>query len=66
MFTIYAAMRCYYLVVLLAGAQVESELTSLNLRTGRPSTESDNTRCCIIQFDLLMISTIVLETCTGI
>ena len=25
--------------------------------TGRPPTECDDTRCCIIQFDLLMIST---------
>jgi len=25
----------------------------------------DDTRCCIIKFDLLMMSTIVLETCRG-
>jgi len=36
------------------------------VRTGRPPTERDDTRCCIIQFDLLMMSTIVLETCRGI
>jgi len=28
-----------------------------SLRTGRPPTECDHTRCCIIQFDLLMMST---------
>ena len=38
----------------------------LNLRTGRPTTDCDDTRCCIIQFDLVMISTTVLETCRGI
>ena len=38
----------------------------VRLRTGRPPTECDDTRCCIIQFDLLMMSTIVLETCSGI
>jgi len=31
---------------------------SLNLCTGRPPTECDDTRCCIIQFDLLMMSTL--------
>jgi len=30
---------------------------SLNLCTGRPPTECDDTRCCIVQFDLLMMST---------
>jgi len=30
-------------------------------RTGRPPTVYDDTRCCIIQFYLLMMSTIVLE-----
>jgi len=39
---------------------------SLNLRTGRPPTECDDTRCCIIQFDLPMINTVVLEICGGI
>ena len=32
----------------------------------RPPTECDDTRCCIIEFDLLMMSTTVLETCRGI
>ena len=40
--------------------------SSLNLRTGRPPTECDGTRCCIKQFDLLLMSTTVLETCRGI
>jgi len=31
--------------------------SSLNLYTGRPPTECDDTRCCIIQFDFLMMST---------
>jgi len=39
-----------------SGAQVERG-APLNLRTGRPPTESDDTRCCIIQFDLLMMNT---------
>jgi len=34
--------------------------------TGRPPTECDDTRCWITQFNLLMMSTIVLETCRGI
>ena len=37
-----------------------------NLRTGQPPTECDDTRRRIIQFDLLMMSTTVLETCRGI
>ena len=50
-----------------SGAQVESRLMStLNLRIGRPPTVCDDTRCCIIQSDLQMMSTVVLETCTGI
>jgi hypothetical protein len=40
-----------------SGAQVSN---------GRPPTECDVRRCCIIQFDLLMISTTVLETSRGI
>ena len=36
------------------------------VRTGRPPAECDDTRCCIIQFDLLMMSTTVLETFIGI
>ena len=31
--------------------------------SGRPPTECDETRCCIIQFNLLMMSKTVLETC---
>jgi len=38
----------------------------VNLHTGQPPTECDNTRCCKIQFDLLMMSTVVVETCRGI
>jgi len=34
--------------------------------TGRPLTESDNTRCCIIQFCPPDDEHIVLETCRGI
>jgi len=37
-----------------------------SVRTGRPPTECDDTRCCIIKFDHLMMSTKVLETCRGI
>jgi len=33
---------------------------------GRAPTECDDTTCCIIQYDLLMISTTVFETCRGI
>jgi len=36
------------------------------VRTGQPPTECDDTRCCIIQFDILMMSTTVLETFRGI
>ena len=39
---------------------------STELRNGRPPTECDDTRCCVTQFDLLMMSTTVLKTCTGI
>ena len=31
-----------------------------------PPTECDDTRLCITQFDLLMMSKTVLETCRGI
>jgi len=40
--------------------------SSLNLCTGRSPRECDDTRCCIIEFYLLMMSTTVLETCTGL
>ena len=33
---------------------------------GTATYRCDDTRCCIIQFDLLMMSTTVLETCRGI
>ena len=36
------------------------------MRTGPPRTECDDTKCCLIRFDLLMMSTILLETCRGI
>ena len=36
------------------------------LRIGRSRIGCDDTRCCIMQFDLLMMSTTVLETCRGI
>ena len=39
--------------------------SSLNLRTGRPSAECDDTRCCIIQFWPPGDEHIVLETCSG-
>ena len=41
------------------------EESSLNLRTERPPTECDDTRCCIIQFDLVMMSTtgLLLDFC---
>jgi hypothetical protein len=37
-------------------------ITNVHLCTGRPPTECDDPRCCIIQFDLLMMRTKVLET----
>ena len=33
---------------------------------GKATYRCDDTRCCIIQFDLLMMITTVLETCRGI
>ena len=41
-------------------------LVSSHSVRGRPVRECDDTRCCIIQFDLLMMITTVLETCTRI
>ena len=38
---------------------------SVNLCTGQPPTDCDDTRCCIIQFELLMMSTTLLERCRG-
>jgi len=48
-----------------SGAQVERG-PSLNLCTGRLTTECDNARCCIIQFWSPDDEYIVLETCRGI
>jgi len=39
---------------------------SLNLCTGRPPTECDDTSCCIMQFWSSDDERIVLETCRGI
>jgi len=36
------------------------------VRTGQPPTECDDTSYCIVRFDLLMMSTTVLETYRGI
>jgi len=42
-------------------------VTLCPVRTGRPPTVCDDTKCCITQFDpLMMMSTRVLETCRGI
>jgi len=57
-----------------SGAQVERGLHFYYTASGvlsqpahRTATcRCDDTRCCIIQFDLLMMSTTVLETCRGI
>jgi len=40
--------------------------SSLNLCTGQPTTECDDTRCCIIQFLPADDKHIVLETCRGV
>ena len=47
-----------------SGAQVEREL-SLNLCTGQPLTESDDTRCCINTIQPPGDEHIMLETFTG-
>jgi hypothetical protein len=44
--------------------QVEKEL--LNLHTGRLLTENNITDYVLIQFDLLMVNTELLETCRGL
>ena len=55
-----------------SGAQVERlresslNLCSRELCTGRPPTECDDTRCCIIQFWPPDDEHIVLETCRGL
>ena len=49
-----------------SGAQVERELSRelfLNLCTGRPLTESDDTRCCINTIQPADDEHIMLETC---
>ena len=45
--------------------QVEKELL-LNLHTGRSLTDSTIPVAVLIQFDLLMMSTVLLETCRGL
>ena len=48
-----------------SGAQVDRELQfSLNLCTGQPLTESDDTRCCINTIQPPDDEHIMLETCT--
>ena len=49
----------------LSGAQVEIEL-SLNLCTGQPLTESDDTRRCINEIQPPDDEHIMLETCRGL
>ena len=46
-----------------SGAQVEF---SVNLCTGRPLTESDDTRCCISIIQSPDDEHIMLETCRGL
>jgi hypothetical protein len=45
--------------------QEETHNKLRRLRTGRPPTDCDDIRYRIIQFDLLMMNTTVLETCRG-
>ena len=47
-----------------SGAQDEREL--LNLCTGRPLTESDDTRCCINKIQPPDDEHIMLQTCRGL
>ena len=47
-----------------SGMQFEQFM--LELHTGKSLTESDYTRCCNNTIDLLMMSTCLLETCTGL
>jgi len=49
-----------------SGAQVEREQFSLNLCTGRPLTESDDTRCCISTIERPDDEHIMFETCRGL
>ena len=48
-----------------SGVQVEREL-SQRVHTGRPLTESDNTRCCINTIQPPGDEHIMLETCRGL
>jgi hypothetical protein len=41
-----------------------SAASLLNVCTEQSPNESDGTRCCYKQFDLLKMNTIVFETCT--
>jgi len=45
---------------------MQFEQFMLELHTGKSLTESDYTRCCNNTIDLLMMSTCLLETCTGL
>jgi len=45
---------------------VQVEKGPLNLHTGRSLTESTTPDAVLIQFDLLMMSTVMLETCRGL
>ena len=47
-----------------SGMQVEKEI--LDLHTGRPLKETDFNRCCINTIDLLIMITLLLETCRGL
>ena len=50
-----------------SGAQVEKELQfSLSLCTGRPLTDSDDTRCCINTIQPPDDEHIMLKTCRGL
>ena len=50
-----------------SGAQVERELQfPLNLCTGQPLTENDDTRCCINTIQRPDDEHIMLETCRGL
>ena len=47
-----------------SGVQVEKEL--INLHTGQSLAQNTIPDAVLIQFDLLMMSTVLLETCTEI
>ena len=57
------------IITLVGGRPVHGlreDWSALNLCTGRPPTECDDTRCCIIQFLPPDDEDVVLETCTGV